>query len=110
MSVTNHSEVLQVPLEHACYAGHFPGKPVVPGAVLMHWIEQRLSSSLLQARIAAVRSMKFLATLHPGDECQLLFTQTGPGRVSVRCLRGGVLVCKGSLDVVPLSAEPEVCQ
>lgn len=104
MPIAKHSESMTVPLEHACYAGHFPGNPVVPGAVLLAWIEQRLSNSFDQARVEGVRHMKFLSTLHPGDLCQLQFAGTAPGLVSVRCTRGEVLVCKGSLQVTLAAA------
>ena len=53
-----------VPDEHPVYAGHFPGRPIVPGAMLIAWITNALRDEGVQ--IAAVRSCKFLLPVLPG--------------------------------------------
>jgi len=60
---------LRIAVDHAAYAGHFPGLPILSGAVLLDEALQEIGRSrgidLTQWRIASV---KFLGTVRPGDE------------------------------------------
>lgn len=62
---------LSVPVEHGCFAGHFPGNPIVPGALLIQWLLQALRQHLSTQDIVAISSIKFAAPLKPGDQCDL---------------------------------------
>ena len=42
MNSTNPEFTLLIPAEHPCYAGHFPGDPLVPGALLAQWVAETL--------------------------------------------------------------------
>lgn len=53
-----------VPLEAGCVDGHFPGEPVVPGAVLLGYAAELLDEHGFA--LVTVRRMKFLRTLSPG--------------------------------------------
>ena len=63
--------------EHAVYAGHFPGHPVVPGVCLLQIIKESIENirkeSLLYAQIG---SCKFLSVVNPLETSELLFTLT----------------------------------
>ncbi len=57
-----------VPLIHPCYAGHFPGHPIVPGVVCLDWIvAQYLASKHMAMTLQAVSHVKFLAPIYPGN-------------------------------------------
>jgi len=59
---------LRVPRDHACFAGHFPGRPIVPGVVLLHWAVVELARWQERALdIAALEALKFRRPLLPGE-------------------------------------------
>ena len=68
----NVDSLWRVPVNHPAFAGHFPGRPIVPGVVL-------LDRALLLAQAAQggaarhdggwqVSQVKFLSPCGPGDE------------------------------------------
>jgi len=85
--------VLDVAPDHAAYAGHFPGSPVLPGAVLLDEvlfeIERSRGIDVTQWRIT---SAKFLGPVHPGDELILQHSAPTAGtiRFTIRSARGPV--------------------
>lgn len=87
-----------VPARHPSFVDHFPGHPIVPGALLIQWLCQRVEARLAGRQVTGVKSMKFLATLSPGDACSLsLDVQTSTGHCKLRLQRDGELVCQGVL-------------
>jgi acyl-CoA synthetase (AMP-forming)/AMP-acid ligase II len=66
---------LTIPADHPAFAGHFPGHPVLPGAVLLSLVlEQALREPALAARIGTaprVEQAKFLAPVGPGERLAL---------------------------------------
>ena len=74
---------LRIAVDHAAYAGHFPGLPILPGAVLLdealHEIGRSRSIDLTQWRIA---SAKFLEPVRPGDE--LTLEHSAPNAATIR--------------------------
>ena len=69
---------LRIAADHAAYAGHFPGFPILPGAALLdealHEIEQSRGIDLARWQVA---SAKFLGTVRPGDELTLEHSASG---------------------------------
>jgi 3-hydroxymyristoyl/3-hydroxydecanoyl-(acyl carrier protein) dehydratase len=66
------SFTITVPVDHASFAGHFPGHPILPGVVLLDYALQSIARkrhvNLSHCELSIV---KFLHTVSPGDE--LLF-------------------------------------
>ena len=60
--------VWQVPADHPALAGHFPGRPIVPGVVLLDQV-MRLAQAQLAAPMEAwqVGQAKFLSPVGPGE-------------------------------------------
>jgi len=60
---------------HPSFAGHFPGHPVVPGAVLLDHalaaIAHALSVDAAGAHRCAIRHAKFLSPVRPGEALRL---------------------------------------
>ena len=55
---------------HPALPGHFPGRPVVPGVVLLDRVAAAVEREF-GARIAALPQVKFLSPLPPDQEVEL---------------------------------------
>jgi 3-hydroxyacyl-[acyl-carrier-protein] dehydratase len=61
---------IKVPDSHPCFEGHFPGAPLVPGALLLKWIEQALHQQYGKP-ILRIKQIKFHAPITPGAKLSL---------------------------------------
>jgi 3-hydroxymyristoyl/3-hydroxydecanoyl-(acyl carrier protein) dehydratase len=63
---------LHVPAALACFEGHFPGLPILPGVVQIDWAvrfaRERLSFS---ERFSAAQNLKFLSIVRPDARLKL---------------------------------------
>ena len=84
---------IQVPLEHPCYAGHFPGNPVVPGVVLLELVVEAVARRAPRE----ARNVKFHRAVKPGESFTLHYKEVGT-RLSFRCMDGEQLLVEGSLS------------
>ena len=92
---------LAVPPDLACFSGHFPQAPVLPGVVQVDWAldlaRQRLS---LPGRFAGMEVLKFQQLIRPGDVVELgLRWDAGRGKLyfvyrsdGVACSSGRILL------------------
>lgn len=87
-----------VPADHPAFAGHFPGRPIVPGVVLLDHVAQLVAADCGQ-RVAAIGSAKFLSPVGPGANLDFSWS-AGAGR-SIRfdIASGGVAVATGTLTL-----------
>jgi 3-hydroxymyristoyl/3-hydroxydecanoyl-(acyl carrier protein) dehydratase len=85
-------------LDHPASRGHFPGDPIIPGAVLLsetlQAIEAALGASLVPFQIT---SAKFLHPTRPGDRVLIEFSRTARGEVRFTCAVEGKPVLTGQL-------------
>jgi 3-hydroxymyristoyl/3-hydroxydecanoyl-(acyl carrier protein) dehydratase len=91
----------QIPEQHACYSGHFPGNPIVPGALLLQWLLAQVRDSIDAGDdITAVSSAKFIASLKPGDHCEFQFDyQPGDRKLRVSCSTQTAIACNAVLVI-----------
>ena len=94
------------PADHPAAQGHFPGNPVIPGAVLLaatlRAIEQELGVDLSSWRL---RSAKFLAPARPGERVTIEFTRSADGAIRFACAVGQRTLLKGVLQCDTGAAE-----
>jgi 3-hydroxymyristoyl/3-hydroxydecanoyl-(acyl carrier protein) dehydratase len=92
------------PLDHPAAQGHFPGNPIIPGALLLsetlRAIEANLGISLSRARLA---SAKFLHPTRPGDRVRIEFSDSASGAIKFACSVGQMTVLTGVVTCEALS-------
>lgn len=86
---------LRVPATHPALDGHFPGRPVVPGVLILDCLAAALEARGC-APIAAVVQAKFLAPLAPDEAAELACEPAG-GELRFRVERGGEAIAEGRL-------------
>jgi 3-hydroxymyristoyl/3-hydroxydecanoyl-(acyl carrier protein) dehydratase len=68
------SITLQVSGNHPAFRGHFPGRPIVPGVLLLEWAVDAITAaqqrSLLPGKLTVA---KFLSPVSPGEQLQLSY-------------------------------------
>jgi len=97
MSAAAFREVFSIAAAHAALPGHFPGRPVVPGVVLL----DRVAAALERwrgARIAGLPQVKFLRPLLPEQEAELLLEDDGKS-IRFRIAHAQATIASGSIEI-----------
>lgn len=84
-----------IPADHPSLAGHFPGRPVVPGVVLLDHAFA-LIAARLGARIRGVEAAKFTGPVLPADEVEVFYRLNGAERLTFTCLKEDAPVVRGT--------------
>lgn len=80
-----------VPPDHPAFAGHFPGRPIVPGVVLLDHLLARIGSP------CDIASAKFLRPVGPGETVGFAWQEQGSGNLRFDITSAGRMVATGSL-------------
>ncbi|HVC02630.1 MAG TPA: hypothetical protein VND80_10550 [Steroidobacteraceae bacterium] len=87
---------LAIDANHAAYAGHFPGRPILPGVVLLDAALHALATEgLLDPARCRVASCKFSSPVRPSDRVVLELSATANGSIRLRFSAGGRAVASG---------------
>ena len=84
------------PLDHPASQGHFPGNPIIPGAVLLGETAHAIAADLdFTPALCQVRSAKFLHPVRPGDRVLIRFSRDAGGEIRFNCAVDGRPVMTG---------------
>jgi 3-hydroxyacyl-[acyl-carrier-protein] dehydratase len=86
------------PADHPALPGHFPGNPIIPGAILLSEAAQAIASGLAPAPgPLQVRSAKFLRPVRPGDRVLIHYDGDAAGGIRFTCEVDGTPVLTGQM-------------
>jgi 3-hydroxymyristoyl/3-hydroxydecanoyl-(acyl carrier protein) dehydratase len=95
---------VEIPVDHPCFPGHFPGQPILPGVLLLQRVMALAQTSLVSPiDECTMHNIKFSASVAPGDvlDVQLTGTPSNEYRFTVRVVQGegadGIVACSGLL-------------
>jgi 3-hydroxymyristoyl/3-hydroxydecanoyl-(acyl carrier protein) dehydratase len=98
-SISTHSTKVSIAATHPSLPGHFPGRPLVPGVLLLD--EVLNAAELWLQRVVRVRSLrqaKFTAPLLPDQSADLLLTLQGTA-LRFAITRADEAIAQGVLEV-----------
>lgn len=83
--------------DHPCLAGHFPGRPVVPGVVVLEHVVDAVEAE--HGPVGPLRwpQVKFVRPLLPGQAAEIALSPAAPGRWRFRVTHDGAPVASGEL-------------
>ena len=94
--VNEFRETICVPAAHPALPGHFPGRPLVPGVVLLDHVAAALQR-WRGLRVAGLAQVKFLRPLLPEQTAELVLTDDGKAlRFSIA--HAGAVIASGSIE------------
>ena len=94
------------PLDHAAAQGHFPGNPIIPGALLLSEALRAIETSLgRDFRPYQIRSAKFVHPVRPGERVSIDFSRRDEKRISFSCKVGTTTVLAGEVVREPNGVE-----
>jgi len=90
--------------DHPAAQGHFPGNPIIPGALLLSETLRAIEASLdLRLSPGQLRSAKFLSPTRPGDCVRIEFSDSAAGAIRFACSVGPIAVLTGVVACEALS-------
>lgn len=93
---------LSIEREHPAYAGHFPGRPILPGVVLLDRAQRALEEAC-GSSITGVAMAKFLSPVQPCDPLELDYEPAGSAlRFEIRS--GARRIASGRFSTGPRNA------
>ena len=86
----------QFPASHPCGAGHFPGNPIIPGALLLDQALACIAADLsIVNAVWHVKSAKFPQPARPGNVVLASYTLSPGGEIRFECTVSGNKVLSG---------------
>lgn len=108
MSAVAGIRELRIAADHPSYTGHFPGMPILPGAVLLDAALDELATARgagpAQFKISV---FKFMSPVHPGDRLTMEFLDLADGSIRLtirsaeRTVAAGVVAAAKPRDSAP---------
>jgi 3-hydroxyacyl-[acyl-carrier-protein] dehydratase len=96
MTSDGYQTTLHFAADHPSLPGHFPGRPLVAGVLLLERVADALRAWRGE-RLACVREAKFVAPLRPEETAELRLTPAG-AQVRFEVRRAGTLLARGLVE------------
>lgn len=88
----------QFAADHATSGGHFPGNPIIPGALLLDTVVHAIFGDRNYARPYEIRAAKFLHPVRPGDRIRIDWHhERGETHFQCTLIEAGKIALKGTL-------------
>lgn len=87
-----------LPADHPVFAGHFPGHPILPGALLLDMVLAELAAREPGVPGWDLAQAKFPSPVLPGETVDFAFRPGRNGRVEFELRAAGRVVASGSLS------------
>ncbi|KPK72033.1 MAG: hypothetical protein AMJ84_05015 [Acidithiobacillales bacterium SM23_46] len=76
--MTPHTSTFRIPVTHPALPGHFPGRPVVPGAITLSEVVAAWRTYAGSSRqVLGFANVKFLSPLLPEETARIAFIDRG---------------------------------
>ncbi|MGZ5179240.1 MAG: 3-hydroxyacyl-ACP dehydratase FabZ family protein [Ramlibacter sp.] len=85
---------LHIAVDHPAFPGHFPGRPLAPGVLLLQ-LAQRAVEAELATTVRGLSAVKFLSPALPGQPLDVAFS-AGPGGVRFEIRSGTRQIATGT--------------
>jgi 3-hydroxymyristoyl/3-hydroxydecanoyl-(acyl carrier protein) dehydratase len=87
--------------DHPASAGHFPGNPIIPGALLLDEAVAAIAAALERTGVVLIRAAKFRHPVRPGDTVRMQWRFTDAWLISFECrlVDSDVLAASFTLEV-----------
>lgn len=95
--------LLNIAIDHPVFAGHFPGKPIVPGVVLLDETLHAIASSSGPQHTWQISSVKFLSPLTPGESVIVMHELQPDGAARFDIMAGDRHIVTGNLVNIDMS-------
>lgn len=87
-----------VPPDHPCLPGHFPGRPLVPGVVILEHVLAAIEATHGALPALRLPQVKFMQPLLPGEVADIALEPVdGAPRWRFRVRRGDTLLASGEI-------------
>jgi 3-hydroxymyristoyl/3-hydroxydecanoyl-(acyl carrier protein) dehydratase len=84
----------QIPDDHPAFSGHFPGNPILPGAVLVEMVVE--CATEVGWTVKSIEAIKFGRSIRRGGDLAVRFQREGRS-VHFACTMGTEAVASGKL-------------
>lgn len=87
-----------VPVDHPAFDGHFPGRPIAPGVVLLDSALHAIAESTgIALEACTINNVKFLSPAQPGDEIVVTYAAAATGLIRFEIMSGVRKIASGSV-------------
>ena len=103
--MTVFEDTIRFAADHPALPGHFPGNPIVPGALLLAAATALIETSAGR-RVTGLRNAKFLSSLGPETPCRFRLTPRDGGVMDLACSAEDRPVLTAVLETGPIGEAP----